>query len=148
MYNLALLWKQSGAYEKAEPLLSEILETERRLSGEDHANVPEIQRLLAGLYREQGRYEDAAGMYLEALNGFRRILGDEDPSTFATLHGLARVRAAEGDTEEAFALLRQALEGGFTAWGRPSAILKAWKAYEGNAEYEAIVKDLRDQVER
>jgi non-specific serine/threonine protein kinase/serine/threonine-protein kinase len=144
--NLAALLKSVGRHEEAEGLLLELLAVDRRTLGDDHPDTLTSQGMLATLYLAQGRLEEAERLFGETLEARRRVLGERHPRTLATLHTLARVHARRGRTEQALDLLRQAVEGGYPVQGDPTRLLKVWKDFDGNPEYEAIVAELRAQV--
>jgi hypothetical protein len=135
-------------YDDAEPLILEGLEADRRLVGEDNPDTLVTMEILAGIYRGQGRLVEAERLCRETLRKRRRVSGADDPWTLESLHELARIRADQGEREEALDLLRQAVEGGFTHWDDPSLILEAWRSFDGNPEYEAIVGRFRESIEK
>ena len=55
--NLASLYQLQGLFEKAEPLLEESLEIDRRLLGEDHTLYSTTLHNLASLYKELEKYD-------------------------------------------------------------------------------------------
>jgi non-specific serine/threonine protein kinase/serine/threonine-protein kinase len=145
--NLSFLYLDTGRYDDAEKAMVRGLVAERRLSGDDHPDIFVKMWGLAELYLEQGRLDEAEEHCLEALSGLRRVLGEDHSYTLASLHTLARIRAEQGQTESALDLLRHAIERGYTAWGSPAYILKQWRSYDGDPEYEAIVAGLRKELE-
>jgi non-specific serine/threonine protein kinase/serine/threonine-protein kinase len=146
LVNLAALMKSLGNYDEAERLLLEALEADRRADGDDHPATLITKHVLVGLYKEQRRLDEAERLGTETLQARRRVLGDRHPRTLQSLHMLARLNALQDRPEMALDLLRQAIEGGYTAWGEPGVILRQWKEFDGNPEYEAIVVGLREQT--
>jgi tetratricopeptide (TPR) repeat protein len=58
--NLALLYRDQGRYEEAEPRFQRALEIREKALGPEHPDVAQSLNNLAGLYHDQGRYEAMA----------------------------------------------------------------------------------------
>ena len=94
---------------KAEPLFLEVLETSKRVLGDDHADTQPMNNL-AILYRNQARYDEAESLLLEALETSKRVRGDDHPDTLGSTNNLANLYVNQGRYDEAEPLLLEALE--------------------------------------
>jgi serine/threonine protein kinase/tetratricopeptide (TPR) repeat protein len=99
-----------GKYDKAEPLLTTALETQRRISGEEHRTLVRPLGHLANLYFHQNKLEQAAAHYEKARAIAQRHLDRDHPDMMALLAGLATVRRQQGQYDEAERLFDQVLE--------------------------------------
>jgi serine/threonine protein kinase/tetratricopeptide (TPR) repeat protein len=108
MDTMGVVYKNLALYEKAEPLLREALETQRRVLGEDPA-VAETMSDLAILLWHKGEYEETEALLRECLAMRRKVLGADHPKVAKTLVNLGNVRADKGDAAGAEALYRDAL---------------------------------------
>ena len=86
--NLAAIYRNSGRYDAAEPLLEEALSVHRRILGADHPAMATSLNNLAGLYDARGRYAEAEPLCTQALLINRRVLGGDHPNTASTLNNL------------------------------------------------------------
>ncbi|MBF0428058.1 MAG: tetratricopeptide repeat protein [Magnetococcales bacterium] len=107
---LALVFEDSGEYDKAEPLLIEVLAGEKTHLGADHPNYLATQNKLAGVYRRQGKLAEAEKGYAEVLDGYRKLLGTEHQASINVMNNLGLVLENEGLYDEAEPLLRAALK--------------------------------------
>ena len=79
--NLALLYRNQGKYEQAEPLYQRALAIRERVLGAEHPDTARSLNNLALLYRNQGKDEQAEPLYQRALAIRERVLGAEHPDT-------------------------------------------------------------------
>jgi tetratricopeptide (TPR) repeat protein len=107
--NLALLYQSQGQYEKAEPLLVQVLEMRERLLEEEHPDVAQSLNNLAGLYRYQGCYEQAELLLKRALSIQEKVLGSEHLDIATSLNNLAGLYDSQGLYAQAEPLLERAL---------------------------------------
>jgi tetratricopeptide (TPR) repeat protein len=110
MNNLAILYRNQGRYDEAEPLYLETLEARRRISGDDHPHTLSSKHNLAVLYWNQGRYDEAEPLYLETLEARKRVLGDDHPDTLKSMNNLAILYVDQGRYDEAEPILIETLE--------------------------------------
>ncbi|MBF0294053.1 MAG: tetratricopeptide repeat protein, partial [Magnetococcales bacterium] len=107
---MAQVFEDSGEYDKAEPLLNEVLEGEKALLGAEHPNLLATRSRLAGVYRRQGRLHDAETLYAALLDEYRRLLGSEHQASINVMNNLGLVFENEGLYDQAEPLLRAALK--------------------------------------
>ncbi|MBF0342563.1 MAG: tetratricopeptide repeat protein, partial [Magnetococcales bacterium] len=105
---LAQVFEDAGEYEKAEPLITEVLQGETQLLGADHPNLLATRNRLAGVYRRQGRLAEAEKLYAATLDGYRKIVGTEHQASINVMNNLGLVFENEGLYDEAEPLLRAA----------------------------------------
>ncbi|MBF0165907.1 MAG: tetratricopeptide repeat protein, partial [Magnetococcales bacterium] len=74
---LASVHEEAAEYDKAEPLIQQVLKGEEALLGVEHPNLLATQNRLAGVYRRQGRLAEAEKLYAKVLDGYRKIVGTE-----------------------------------------------------------------------
>jgi tetratricopeptide (TPR) repeat protein len=108
--NLAGLYLLQGRYEKAEPLLQQSLEIDRRCFEKDAPEIATSLNNLAELYSLQGRYVEAEPLYLQSLEIRQRQLEQDHPDVASSLNNLANLYRLQGRYIEAEPLYLQALE--------------------------------------
>ena len=109
--NLALLLKDQGKWNEAEPLNREALEAKRRTHGDAHPETLTRITNLGMLLYSQGKLDEAEPLLREALEGRRRALGATHPSTLASVSNFGLLLKAKGKVKEAETFTRQALIG-------------------------------------
>jgi non-specific serine/threonine protein kinase/serine/threonine-protein kinase len=104
------LYLDLGRWDRAEPLLSAVLEANERDLGRDHPVTLDSIHELARLYMQQTRYDEAEALLLEALEGRERKLGPHHRATIDTLETLAILYNAQGQLDEAEVVARDILD--------------------------------------
>jgi CHAT domain-containing protein/Flp pilus assembly protein TadD len=107
---LALLYKSTGEYAKAEPLYKEALEIRQKVLGREHPDTAQSLNNLALLYQAMGDYAKAEPLLTEALEIRQKVLGREHPDTAQCLNNLAALYWVMGDYAKAESLFKEALE--------------------------------------
>ena len=67
----------------------QIIETRKRVFGEEHPSTITSIASLASIYRDQGRWKEAKGLGLQVMEIRKRILGEEHLSTITSIASLA-----------------------------------------------------------
>ena len=146
-----------GDYERADSLARRVLEQERALHGERHADVANALITLARVRREQGREAEAASLLREALALRRDLLGGRHDLTTETMLELAAVIQQSGSYAEAESLTRDALaarvarhgpEHELVAEGIASLALILWNAGGELEQSEALYRQALAMGER
>ncbi len=101
---------QKGRFAEAEPLIRSVIDTRRKILGEDHPNTARIYNGLTENLDAQGRYEEARPFCLKALEIDRHALGENHPYTAASYNDLAANLDGQGLYAEAEPHYRRALE--------------------------------------
>jgi CHAT domain-containing protein/tetratricopeptide (TPR) repeat protein len=109
LHNLAEVYKATGAYALAEPLMQRALVIREKVLGPEHPDVATSLHNLAELYKATGAYAQAEPLYKRALAIYEKALGPEHPDVAASLHNLAEVYKATGAYAQAEPLMQRAL---------------------------------------
>jgi CHAT domain-containing protein/Tfp pilus assembly protein PilF len=107
--NLAVLYDEQGAYEKAEPLLERALAIQKRTLGEWDPAVATSLENLGVHYRRQRAFVRAEPLFQSALSIQVKAHGYQHPDTAYALHELAAVFLFEGNFQKAEPMFRQVL---------------------------------------
>jgi tetratricopeptide (TPR) repeat protein len=109
-YVLADLLGRMGKFEEAETLIRQALATQRKLIGEQNAEVAQsLEGLALNLY-DQGNYDDPLPLMREAVALRRAVHGESHPDLAEALNNLGFVLGEAGEYEESAELFREALE--------------------------------------
>ena len=108
--NLAAIYQQTLRYDKAELLLKEVLDSDRKIIGEKHPDFAISLQNLAALYQMKGNFEKARELYLRALEVDKLNGGDQTLSYANKAANLGTVYQEIGDTNKALQLLESALK--------------------------------------
>jgi CHAT domain-containing protein len=105
---LAVVYRDTGAFDKAEPLFNQNLQQRERALGPSHRDTAETVADLAALYRLTGAYGKARPRLIQALNLRTRILGATHPETAESMNDLAGYYLFEREYTKAEPLLVRA----------------------------------------
>ncbi|OCK77245.1 hypothetical protein K432DRAFT_461200 [Lepidopterella palustris CBS 459.81] len=100
--NLALMYSNQGRWKEAEDLEVEVMETRKRVLGEEHPSTLTSMANLASTYRNQERRE------VQVVETFKRVLGKKHPDTLTSMNNLAITFKAQGRNAEAILLMENA----------------------------------------
>ncbi len=107
--NLGELFRSTGRFDKAEPLLLRAADIKKKLSGPD-VDYSHVLNILALLYNDMGRYDKAEPIFLEAAEIRRSILGLDHPDYATILNNLALLYRNTGRYDKAEQLYLQSIE--------------------------------------
>ncbi|KAF2633333.1 kinesin light chain, partial [Macroventuria anomochaeta] len=99
-----------GRYQEAEELDVEVMQTRRRVLGEEHPETLTSMANLASTYRNQGRWKEAEELGVQVMQTMKRVLGEEHPSTLSSMAHLASTYRNQGQWKEAEELEVQVIE--------------------------------------
>jgi tetratricopeptide (TPR) repeat protein len=105
-----VLLQAQGRLAEAERYGREVLETSRRVLGDEHPNVLIYLNNMGVLLRVQGKFTEAEPYCREALAKFRRAQGDDHPDTLTLINNLGMLLHLQGKLDEAEPYCREALE--------------------------------------
>jgi tetratricopeptide (TPR) repeat protein len=111
-----LVWKcamtldSDGRWKEAEELFVQVMETRKRVLGEEHPDTLTSMANLASTYRNQGRWKEAEELEVQVMETFKRVLGEEHPSTLTSMANLASTFWNQGRWKEAEELEVQVME--------------------------------------
>ncbi|OCL00243.1 FabD/lysophospholipase-like protein [Cenococcum geophilum 1.58] len=112
----ALVWKfgscvyEDGRYVEAESSFSQVMETRKRVLGEEHPSTLTSMANLASTFWNQGRWKEAEELQAKGLKICSRVLGEEHPSTLTSMANLASTFWNQGRWKEAEELEVQVME--------------------------------------
>jgi tetratricopeptide (TPR) repeat protein len=113
---LDLAWKcaralySDGRYEEAEDLQVQVMQTMKRVLGNEHPSTLTSINNLALTYKGQGRWTEAEELQVQLMQMRKRVLGDEHPSTLTSMNNLALTYKGQGRWTEAAELQVQVMQ--------------------------------------
>ena len=107
--NLANVYKDQGAYEKALKYYEKALAIFERVLGTEHPDTAMMYNNMANVYYDQGDYEKALGYHGKALAIRELVLGTEHLDTAGTYNNMAVVYSNQGAYEKALEYFSKAL---------------------------------------
>jgi tetratricopeptide (TPR) repeat protein len=107
--NLASLYQARGEYEKALPLMTEVLDISERVLGAEHPDTLARRNNVALLYKVNGKYDKAKPLYERILAINERVLGMEHIGTLIHKNNMATLYGAMGEYDKALSLFEQIL---------------------------------------
>ena len=81
MGNFASTYLNQGRWAEAEQLQVQVLETRKRVLGEEHPDLLASMGNLASTYWNQGRLKEAEQLEVQVSETRKRVLGEEHPDT-------------------------------------------------------------------
>jgi DNA polymerase III delta prime subunit len=111
-----LAWKcattlsSDGRYEEAAVLQMQVMQTKKRVLGDEHPDTLNSMHDLAGTYASQGRWKEAEELQVQAMQIRKRVLSDEHPDTLKSMISLAETYASQGRWKEAEELQVQVMQ--------------------------------------
>jgi serine/threonine protein kinase/tetratricopeptide (TPR) repeat protein len=103
-------YRRLAAFDKAQLLLEEALESGRQVFGAEHPQVALTLDYLGGVLADKGDYRAAGRRLEEALAIRRKVLGAQHPDVAVTLVELGRVYQDQGLNQRAEPMQREALD--------------------------------------
>ncbi|KAK1974190.1 hypothetical protein LZ30DRAFT_570320, partial [Colletotrichum cereale] len=67
----------------------QVMETRKRMLGDEHPSTLTSMANLASTYRNQGRWKEAEELFGRVMETSSRVLGDEHPDTLTSMGNLA-----------------------------------------------------------
>ncbi|KAK7016816.1 hypothetical protein R3P38DRAFT_3561726 [Favolaschia claudopus] len=107
---LAYIAARQGRWSDLELLHSTVLDTRKRLLGEEHPDTLRSMNNLASTYSNQGRWSDAEELEVKVLEARKGLLGEEHPDTLLSMNNLASTYSKQGRWTEAEELRVKVLE--------------------------------------
>ncbi|OSS52724.1 hypothetical protein B5807_02787 [Epicoccum nigrum] len=111
-----LAWKcgmalySDGRYNAAGELFVQVIETTKRVLGDEHPDTLLSIGNLASTYSNQGRWSEAEKLNVQVMETTKRVLGDEHPDTLSSMANLASTYWNQGRWNEAEKLNVQVME--------------------------------------
>jgi tetratricopeptide (TPR) repeat protein len=106
----AMALSRDGWYEKAAGLQVQVMQTTKRVLGDEHPATLASIANLALMYRNQGRWREAEELQVQEMETTKRVLGNEHPSTLTSMANLALIYSDQGRWREAEELQVQVIQ--------------------------------------
>jgi serine/threonine protein kinase len=110
MYLMGTVYQGLGLYSKAQSLLEQALEIDRRTLGSDSEHTIGTMTALAAVLALQGRHADAEKLARESVAQAQHAFGVGNANTLKSMHNLEVILSTEGRYPEAEALARDVLD--------------------------------------
>jgi eukaryotic-like serine/threonine-protein kinase len=104
------VYESLGLYPQAQTLLSQAMDSERRVLGTEDPDTLRSAAMLAWVLMEEGKYPEAEKLQRETLEIQRHALGPEHPDTMLSMNRLAGDEVSEARYADAEKLYREILE--------------------------------------
>ncbi|KAI1519708.1 kinesin light chain [Pyrenophora tritici-repentis] len=99
-----------GRYEEAEELYVQVMQTRKRVLGDEHPDMLSSMNNLAATYWNQGRWKEAEELQVQVMQTRKRVLTDEHPDTLTSMNNLALTYWNQGRWKEAEELQVQVMQ--------------------------------------
>jgi tetratricopeptide (TPR) repeat protein len=99
-----------GRYEEAEELGEQVMQTRKRVLGDEHPDTLTSMANLSSTFRKQGRWKEAEELEVEVMQAMKRVLGDEHSDTLLSIGNLAATYGNQGRWKEAEELEVQVMQ--------------------------------------
>jgi serine/threonine protein kinase len=86
LFTMGRTYASLGLYTRAQPLIEQAVEIQRRVLGPEHPDTLSSLNLLASDLRREGHYAEAEKLNRETLEIRRRVLGPEHPDTLVSMN--------------------------------------------------------------
>jgi len=137
---LAVSYQYKGNFAKAETLLTEALDVERRVHGPESVNYGELLRARASIIVDLGRPDAADSAVMQSIAVLRRGVGPTHPSYLRSVFLAAEMRYNRGDVAASVDLAREVVTqiGGSLPEANPAAaqaLLLLGQAYDSLGQH-------------
>ena len=99
---------RAGKASEASKICEQVLETRKRILGEEHSDYAQSLNNLATLYESMGEYARAEPLFVQARDIQKKVLGEEHPNYAQSLNNLAGLYQSMGEYARAEPLLVRA----------------------------------------
>ncbi|KAF2807550.1 HET-domain-containing protein [Mytilinidion resinicola] len=112
----SLLWKmgmclyQEGRWNEAERAFVQVMETCKKVLGQEHPDTLANMANLASTYRNKGRWDEAEELEVQVMEMSKRVLGPEHPDTLSSMNNLSSMWKAIGKQPEALKLIDECVQ--------------------------------------
>jgi tetratricopeptide (TPR) repeat protein len=107
---ISMVYSDEKRWKEAEELCVRVVETLKRVLGEEHPRTLAGMGNLASTFLGQGRWKDAEELLVLVMEAHQRVLGEEHPSTLTSIGNLASTYSGQGRWKEAEELEVQVVE--------------------------------------
>ncbi|KAF5848294.1 hypothetical protein GGP41_005682 [Bipolaris sorokiniana] len=106
----AMALYSDGRYNEAGELEVQVMETRKRVLGDEHPDTLTSMANLASTYWNQGRWKEAEELQAKELGICSRVLGDEHPDTLTSMHNFAYTLKLQARHDEALVLIERCFQ--------------------------------------
>lgn len=99
-----------GRYKEAEELELQVMQTTKRVLGDDHPCTLASMANLASTYSYQGRWDSAEQLQGQVIEGMKKVLSDDHPHTLTSINNLALTYWNQGRWNKAEQLQVQVIQ--------------------------------------
>jgi tetratricopeptide (TPR) repeat protein len=99
-----------GRYKEAEELQVQVMQTRKRVLGDEHPDTLTSMANLASTYWNQGRWNEAEELEVQVMQMTKRVLGHEHPDTLTSMANLALTYRDQGRWNKAEELEVQVMQ--------------------------------------
>ena len=107
---LAQVYSEGGCWKKAEELQVKVMETRKRMLGEDHFGTWTSIANLASTFQNQGWWNKAEELQVTVMETMKRVLGEDHPHTLISIGNLASTLQRQGQWNKAEELQVKVME--------------------------------------
>jgi tetratricopeptide (TPR) repeat protein len=108
--NCAMALYSDGRYDEAEELETQVMQTRKRVLGDEHPHTLTSMGNLALTYKEQGRQREAEELEIQVTKMRKILLGNEHPETLLITSSLASTYWSQGRWKDAEELQVQVMQ--------------------------------------
>ena len=98
---LGYIYSEGGRWKEAENLWLLVMETRKRVLGQEHPDSLRSMANLASTYWNRGRWKEAEELEVLVMETRKRVLGQEHPDTLTSMANLASTYWSQGRWKEA-----------------------------------------------
>jgi tetratricopeptide (TPR) repeat protein len=109
-HTVSTLLFYEGRWKEAEELEVQVMDTRKRVLGEEHPDTLTSMANLASTYQNQGRWKEAEELDMQVMDTRKRVLGEEHPDTLTSMANLASTYRNQGRWKEAEELEVQVMD--------------------------------------
>jgi tetratricopeptide (TPR) repeat protein len=99
-----------GRYEEAKELQVQVMQTRKRVLGDEHPDTLTSMNDLVSTYWKQGRWKKAEELQVQVIQTEKRVLGDEHPDTLGSITNLVSTYMNQERLKEAEELAVQVIQ--------------------------------------
>jgi tetratricopeptide (TPR) repeat protein len=110
VWNCARALYSDGRYEEAEELQVQVMQTTKRVLGDEHPDTLTSIDNLASTYWKQGRWKEAEELQMQVMQTTKSVLGDDHLDTLISMANLALTYSDQGRWKEAEELQVQVMQ--------------------------------------
>ncbi|KAH7110139.1 kinesin light chain 3 [Dendryphion nanum] len=100
-WRCAMALQNDGRFSEAEQLFLQVMDTWKRILGDEHPDTLTSMANLALTFWNQGRWKDAEELEAQIIETRKKVLGDEHPNTLTSIANMASTFWNQGRWKEA-----------------------------------------------